>query len=67
MSYLERFIKSQIMVFYGLGLLYTLQLLGIINLTVQGINISPSQAETIQKTLDYTTDGDVINPPRKRR
>lgn len=56
MNYLERGIRAQLLVVYGIGLLYLAQLAGLVNLTVQGINISPSQAEVIQSDHDYFTD-----------
>lgn len=67
MNYIERFIKAQIMVIYGVGLLYLAQLAGFSNLTVQGINISPSQAEVIQNHSDYWTDNQQNIIQKKRR
>lgn len=48
--------------FAGLGILYVLQLVGIVNLTVQGIEISPSQAQAIQNRLEYSAE--TIRPAR---
>jgi len=55
-SYLERAIRAQLLVIYGIGCLYIAQLSGVVNLTVQGIEISPSQAEAIQIQPPYFTD-----------
>lgn len=38
------------------GCYHFVELTGLVNLTVQGINISPSQAEVIQTDPDYYTD-----------
>lgn len=47
----------------GLGILYISQLAGWVNLTVQGIDISPDQAHAIQNNLEYSTE--VLRPAKK--
>lgn len=65
MNRVDKCTRGVVHAFAGLGALYALQLAGLINFTVNSLDISPSQASAITKQLDYHAE--VINPPKRSR
>lgn len=64
-------IKNGILMLAGVGVIHIGQLLHWWNFTVNSMEISPAQAEAVQKHLEYGVESDdrgsVINPPKRKK